>query len=120
MSCPQNSSFGDKQAAHDTASCPRNPYFGINMPRSTKPAVSKLVRIRSSLTESKVRGNRPTYATNILAVLLLCLTPHLAHATPGNAPVGGGGSCSYSTEPDGTVAQQQPYDNGLYTCLSSG
>ncbi|HTB11092.1 MAG TPA: tail fiber domain-containing protein [Bryobacteraceae bacterium] len=36
----------------------------------------------------------------------------------GNAPVGGGGSCSYSTEPDGTVGQQQAYDDGLYTCLS--
>lgn len=36
----------------------------------------------------------------------------------GNAPVGGGGSCSYSTEGDGTVGQQQAYDDGLYTCLS--
>jgi hypothetical protein len=39
-------------------------------------------------------------------------------AIAGNAPVGGGGSCSYSTEGDGTVGQQQAYDNGLYTCLS--
>jgi hypothetical protein len=37
----------------------------------------------------------------------------------GNAPVGGGGSCSYSVEGDGTVGQQQAYDNGLYTCLSA-
>jgi trimeric autotransporter adhesin len=50
-------------------------------------------------------------------VLLLCLTAHPAHAQ--NAPVGGGGSCSYSLEPDGTVAQQQAFDDGLYTCLCS-
>jgi hypothetical protein len=34
--------------------------------------------------------------------------------------VGGGGSCNQSLEPDGTVAQQQAYANGLYTCLSGG
>jgi len=34
--------------------------------------------------------------------------------------VGGGGSCSYSLAFDGTVGQQQAYDDGLYTCLSGG
>src|SRR4051794_22073041 len=34
----------------------------------------------------------------------------------GNPPVGGGGSCSGMTEPDGTQGQQQAYDDGLYTC----
>jgi hypothetical protein len=37
----------------------------------------------------------------------------------GNAPVGGGGSCNTTTEPDGTQGVQQAYDNGLYTCSSS-
>ncbi len=52
------------------------------------------------------------------ALLLLCLPPYPAFAQ--NAPVGGGGSCTQSLEPDGTVGQQQAYDNGLYTCLSGG
>jgi hypothetical protein len=52
----------------------------------------------------------------ILGMSLLDAAPALAQA---NAPVGGGGTCSYSTEGDGTVGQQQAYDNGLYTCLSS-
>jgi hypothetical protein len=54
----------------------------------------------------------------LIFLVLLCLTHHLTHAQ--NAPVGGGGSCNQSLEPDGTVAQQQAYDNGLYTCLSGG
>ena len=52
------------------------------------------------------------------ALLLLLCAAHPAHA--GNAPVGGAGACTYATEPDGTVGQQQAYDNGLYTCLSGG
>ena len=53
-----------------------------------------------------------------LLFFLLAAPLHVAHAA--NAPLGGGGSCSYGLEPDGTVAQQQAYDNGLYTCLSGG
>jgi hypothetical protein len=66
-----------------------------------------------------VRARRGA-SKKIAAVLLLFLFApfHPAHAQ--NAPVGGGGSCSYSLAFDSTVAQQQAYDNGLYTCLSSG
>jgi hypothetical protein len=52
----------------------------------------------------------------ILGASLLDAAPAMAQA---NAPVGGGGSCSAQTEPDGTQGVQQAYDNGLYTCSSS-
>ena len=60
------------------------------------------------------------HTATLLLFLLCVIAPHLAHAAAGNAPVGGGGSCTYGLAADGTVGQQQPYDNGLYTCLSSG
>ena len=47
------------------------------------------------------------------------LTTVLAGATvraQSNAPVGGGGTCSVSTAFDGSVGQQQAYNNGLYFC----
>ena len=62
---------------------------------------------------------RPSTAATIAVLSLLAITCATAPAMAGNAPVGGGGSCSYSTEGDGTVGQQQAYDDGLYTCLSS-
>jgi hypothetical protein len=65
--------------------------------------------------------NKPPRLTKFAPLLLAALlfSPHLAHAQQ-NAPVGGGGSCTYSLEPDGSVGQQQAYNNGLYTCLSGG
>jgi hypothetical protein len=71
----------------------------------------------SSLTSGAVSESARLYKIASIVLVLLCLAPlHLTHA--GNAPVGGGGSCSYSLAFDGTVGQQQAYDNG-YTCLSA-
>jgi hypothetical protein len=44
---------------------------------------------------------------------MLFAAPTLAQV---NAPIGGGGECSQTTEPDGTQGDQQGYDGGLYTC----
>jgi hypothetical protein len=56
-----------------------------------------------------------------VALLITTVSVLLAQGTAfagGNAPVGGGGSCSGMTEPDSTQGQQQAYDDGLYTCTS--
>lgn len=64
-----------------------------------------------------VRNERFRFLPAIFAALLL-LSMSATVALAGNAPVGGGGSCNRSLASDGSVGQQQAYNNGLYTCLS--
>jgi trimeric autotransporter adhesin len=83
------------------------------------PPTSRKNRAPPNVRSSPERRRESTRMKTATALLLFLLcAPHPVHA--GNAPVGGGGSCSYSLAFDGTVGQQQAYDNGLYTCLSGG
>jgi hypothetical protein len=61
----------------------------------------------SKLPRSKTGRAPPLLAALIFPLFLLCLAPHPAHASTGNAPVGGGGSYQQLPEPDGTVGQHQ-------------
>lgn len=63
--------------------------------------------------------NLPQRDLSFCIVTLLLYLYFLPLAYAGNPPVGGGGSCDRSLASDGSVGQQQAYNNGLYTCLGS-
>lgn len=65
--------------------------------------------------------NRRPPCFRVLTLLVIFLSQSAPAALAGgNAPVGGGGACNQSLASDGSVGQQQAYNNGLYTCLSGG
>jgi hypothetical protein len=145
---PESLPFGDKRAAPEKPTLvsgssrpPRGPPGCTSVasaeethnPAIARPVARALVARALASAETPTNAsaektlkpgsvNRPARInTRASKFLLLCLALYLpSHpAYAGNAPVGGGGSCSYSLAFDSSVGQQQAYNNGLYTCLSA-